>query len=44
VAAIVIMPILTFALGFIQGIIFAGLYNFLAPRIGGIKLNFEEET
>lgn len=41
--AIVIMPILTFALGFIHGVIFAGLYNFLAPRIGGIKLHFEEE-
>jgi hypothetical protein len=43
VGSIIIMPILTFAAGFIGGVIFAGLYNFLAPRIGGIKLNFEEE-
>ena len=43
VGAIVIMPILGFAGGFIQGVIYAALYNFLAPRIGGIQLRFKEE-
>jgi hypothetical protein len=27
--------------GFIQGLIIAALYNFLAPRIGGIKVRIE---
>lgn len=27
--------------GFIQGLIIAVLYNFLAPRIGGIKIRVE---
>lgn len=44
VGAIVLMPILGFAGGFIQGVIYAALYNFLAPRIGGIKLSFKEEN
>lgn len=43
VGAIVIMPILGFAGGFIQGAIYAALYNFLAPKIGGIQLRFKEE-
>ena len=43
VGAVVIMPILGFAGGFIQGVIYAALYNFLAPKIGGIKLQFKEE-
>jgi hypothetical protein len=43
VGAVVIMPILTFAAGFIQGAIYAILYNFLAPRIGGIQLRFKED-
>ena len=43
VGAIIIMPIVGFIGGLIQGVIFAGLYNFLAPRIGGIKLRFKEE-
>lgn len=43
VGAIVIMPILGFAGGFIQGAIYAVLYNFLAPRIGGIQLRFKED-
>ena len=43
VGAIVIMPILGFAGGFIQGAIYAILYNFLAPRIGGIQLRFKED-
>lgn len=43
VGAIIIMPILGFAGGFIQCAIYAALYNFLAPRIGGIKLHFKDE-
>ncbi|MEJ2242076.1 MAG: hypothetical protein P8Y18_08040 [Candidatus Bathyarchaeota archaeon] len=43
VGAIVTMPILGFAGGFIQGAIYAALYNFLAPKIGGIQLRFKEE-
>jgi hypothetical protein len=43
VSAIVIMPILGFVGGFIQGAIYAALYNFLAPRIGGIQLRFKDD-
>ena len=42
--AIIIMPIIGFIGGLIQGVIVAVLYNFLAPRIGGIKLRFKEQT
>jgi hypothetical protein len=38
---IIIMPIAGFIIGFIQGLITAVVYNFLAPRIGGIKVRFE---
>ena len=41
--AVVFFPIMMFAFGLLQGLIFAVLYNFLAPRIGGIKLYFEAE-
>jgi hypothetical protein len=44
VGAIITMPILFFIAGLIQGAIVAVLYNFLAPRIGGIKLRFKEEN
>ena len=44
VGAIVMMPILGFIGGLIQGALVALLYNFLAPRIGGIKLRFKEES
>jgi len=44
VGAIIVMPIAGFIGGFIQGLIMAVIYNFLAPRIGGIKLLFEEES
>ena len=44
VAAIIIMPLLAFVGGLIQGIIVAVVYNFLAPRIGGIKVQFKEDT
>jgi len=43
VGAIVLFPIGMFASGLIEGMIFAVLYNFLAPRIGGIRLYFQEE-
>jgi len=41
VSAIVIFPIAMFVAGLIQGLIFAVVYNFLAPRIGGIILYFQ---
>jgi hypothetical protein len=44
VGAIIIMPILGFIGGLIQGVIVAVLYNFLAPRIGGIRIRFKEES
>jgi hypothetical protein len=43
VGAIVVFPILYFIVGLIGGLICAAVYNFLAPRIGGIKLRFKEE-
>ncbi|MCK5628550.1 hypothetical protein KAI12_03705 [Candidatus Bathyarchaeota archaeon] len=42
VGAIVVLPLITFAVLFINGWIIAVIYNFVAPRIGGIKLGFEE--
>jgi hypothetical protein len=44
VGAIFMMPILGFIGGLMQGALVALLYNFLAPRIGGIKLRFKEES
>jgi len=44
VGAIIVVPIIMFIAGFIQGVIVAAVYNFLAPRIGGIKLRFKEEN
>lgn len=38
---VLVIPIAVFIAGFIQGLIVAVVYNFLAPRIGGIKLRFE---
>jgi len=38
---VVVIPVVVFAVGFIQGLIVAVVHNFLAPRIGGIKLRFE---
>jgi hypothetical protein len=43
VGALVIMPIIGFVGGLLQGLLYAGLYNLLAPRIGGIKLRFKED-
>ena len=44
VGAVIIIPIMAFIGGLIQAIIMAAIYNFLAPRIGGIKLRFKEES
>jgi len=40
-SAIIIFPIIAFIGGFVEGLIIAVFYNYLAPRIGGIKLSFE---
>jgi len=44
VGAIIVMPIVGFIGGLIEGLIIAVIYNLLAPRIGGIKLRFEEQS
>ncbi len=44
VGAIIVVPILGFVGGLIQGFLYAVIYNVLAPRIGGIKLRFKKET
>jgi Transmembrane domain of unknown function (DUF3566) len=44
VGAIIIVPIIAFVSGLIMAIIIALLYNFLAPRIGGVKVRFKEES
>ena len=41
--AIVVVPIIAFISGLIGGLILAVMYNFLSPRIGGIKVRFKEE-
>ena len=41
ISAIILFPIVGFISGLIQGLIVAVVYNFLAPRIGGIKLQFD---
>jgi hypothetical protein len=38
---VVVIPVIVFVVGFIQGLIVAVVHNFLAPRIGGIKLRLE---
>ena len=42
--SIILGPILGFIGGLIQGLVYAALYNFLAPRIGGVKVRFKEES
>ena len=37
---VVVTPVVVFVVAFIQGLIVAVVHNFLAPRIGGIKLRF----
>jgi hypothetical protein len=41
VLAIIIMPIYMGIMGFVAGAIMAFLYNTVAERIGGIKIEFE---
>ena len=38
----ILIPVIAFAVGFIQGLLTAVIYNFIAPRIGGIKIKFAE--
>ena len=42
VGSLILMPVIGFVGGFIQGAVGAVLYNFFAPKIGGIKLQFKE--
>ena len=44
VGALIIMPVLGFIGGLIQGLLYAFLYNVLAPRIGGVRLRFKEDN
>jgi hypothetical protein len=44
VGAVIVMPIIFFVTGLIGAAITALLYNFLAPRIGGVKVRFKEEA
>jgi hypothetical protein len=44
VAAVIMVPILSFVSGLIIAAIIALVYNFLAPRIGGVKVRFREEA
>ena len=41
ISAIILFPIGGFISGLVQGLIVAVVYNFLAPKIGGIKLQFD---
>lgn len=43
IGAVIIMPILAFIGGLVHGAIIAFLYNILAPRVGGIKVQFKED-
>jgi len=40
-AAIVIAPLLYGALGFVAGYVAAALYNWVAPKVGGIELEVD---
>ena len=42
VGAVIVMPVILFVSGLITAAITALLYNFLAPRIGGVKVRFKE--
>jgi hypothetical protein len=43
VGSVIVMPIISFIGGLIFAAIAALVYNFLAPRIGGVKVRFKEE-
>jgi hypothetical protein len=40
--AILVFPILNGILGVATGAFLTGMYNFLAPRLGGIEMEFED--
>ncbi len=42
IITLVTIPVIAFVVGFIQGLLTAVIYNFIAPRIGGIKIKFKE--
>jgi len=42
-ASIIVMPIIIGIIYFVVGIIGALIYNLLASRVGGVKLEFKEE-
>ncbi len=44
VGSVILMPIISFVSGLIMAAIIALMYNFLAPRIGGVKVRFKEEA
>jgi len=44
VGSVIVMPIISFIGGLIFAAIAALVYNFLAPRIGGVKVRFKEEA
>jgi len=43
VGSVIVTPIISFVGGLIFSAITALVYNFLAPRIGGVKVRFKEE-
>jgi hypothetical protein len=42
IISLVTIPIVAFTAGFIQGLLSAVTYNFIASRIDGIKIKFKE--
>ncbi len=44
IVIVIVIPIVAFIVGFVQGLISAVIYNLLAPRIGGIKIRFEDTS
>lgn len=44
VGAVILIPIIGFIGGLVLGSVVAALYNFLAPRVGGIRLRVKEES
>ena len=42
ISGIILAPLLYGVIGFVSGIIFAAVYNFVAKRFGGIEIEFEK--
>lgn len=42
VAAVIVMPVFYGAIGFVGSLIMAGLYNWLAGVVGGVRLELRE--